>query len=389
MKTMNQLLGITHDQSPAYTPQVIGKTERSHRELMTRLKKVAGDHYENWTLVLPLVTMSQNLTIGARTNASPYQMIFGHNILLPQDALIASSLEQCDDRDIYLKRLLMSLQKGLLDARESSQEYVQKMLNQNKSKPKNTPTFEYMDLVWIYHPDSSAPNRKATKNFRGPYYILEKISDSRFRIGQYIGSKPLKGIISIHRLRKCVDRHTYPPMPTQEEIGAMETEPTVDSLKDETTSLEKLENKMRIRDDSEEFKVYHTSPGVIPGTSETDIDTYTTQETPMEIPKKKVIEQKPLPQRPKLDRRVKSKVNYNDTDKLDPPEKNSRGEYSLTSIEKILGKSKAKPIKIVVKFKNGLTAAIDKCEFESDVSVQMHNTHTPILSQQQIRDIID
>ena len=110
MKCLRILLGFDHLFTSAYHPQTNGKLERFHLYLKERLTTYAIERGRDildknqlfeWDHILPLICAAYNNTPHSSTHISPYELIFGFPMPLPEN-LGTAVLESCatDKRDL-------------------------------------------------------------------------------------------------------------------------------------------------------------------------------------------------------------------------------------------------------------------------------------------------
>lgn len=69
--------------STPYHPHANGKVEVTNRELENILTKVIQLHRKGWSLKLQKSTLAFNTTWKSTTGFTPYELVYGKNILLP------------------------------------------------------------------------------------------------------------------------------------------------------------------------------------------------------------------------------------------------------------------------------------------------------------------
>lgn len=77
-------LGIARSRTFVEHPQVNGLVERSNRTLKVSLASYCGQEGKHrWDDYLPFFTFAYNTSTQASTDFSPFQLIFGHEAVLP------------------------------------------------------------------------------------------------------------------------------------------------------------------------------------------------------------------------------------------------------------------------------------------------------------------
>ena len=73
------LLGIKHNQSTMYHPQMDGQTEQINQELEQYLRIFINERQDNWAEWLPLAVFSYNDKIHSATGYSPFFLNSGQH----------------------------------------------------------------------------------------------------------------------------------------------------------------------------------------------------------------------------------------------------------------------------------------------------------------------
>ena len=71
-----------------YHPQSNAKVERFHKTLADILSKLVRDNEENWDLFLTQALAAVRFCENETSKFSPYYMIFGRDVVLPEDNLL-------------------------------------------------------------------------------------------------------------------------------------------------------------------------------------------------------------------------------------------------------------------------------------------------------------
>lgn len=81
------LLDIHKTRTSPYHPSSDGLVERLNRTLTTMLSKFVNPNQLDWDLVLPYVMMAYRRSVQSSTKFTPYEAMFGRQIVLPVDLL--------------------------------------------------------------------------------------------------------------------------------------------------------------------------------------------------------------------------------------------------------------------------------------------------------------
>ena len=99
---LTKILGCSRLRTTAYHPQANGLVERFHRQLKAAL--CAHDN-TTWTDSLPLVLLGIRNTVKADLACSPAALVYGSNLRLPADIIVAESMPKNTDPKSYASKL--------------------------------------------------------------------------------------------------------------------------------------------------------------------------------------------------------------------------------------------------------------------------------------------
>ena len=68
-------------------PQTDGQTEVVNRTLSTLLRTIIQKNLKNWEDCLPFIEFAYNQSVYSTTNFSPFEIVYGFNLLTPLDLL--------------------------------------------------------------------------------------------------------------------------------------------------------------------------------------------------------------------------------------------------------------------------------------------------------------
>lgn len=177
-------LDITKTRTTPYRPQSDGLVERMNRSLQQMLAIFVNDHRDDWDDHLPFVTMAYRATTHASTGCSANLMMFGRENYIPIDVMVgppphSTMPTQCPHEFVEWVRSVMH------DAYEFARGNLQKAaLRQRKGYNQRVKPiqFEQGNWVWYWHPP--AIRRKLGQGWTGPYLIVQKLSDTLYKIQQ-------------------------------------------------------------------------------------------------------------------------------------------------------------------------------------------------------------
>ncbi|RXN29632.1 Retrovirus-related Pol poly from transposon [Labeo rohita] len=180
---MCRLLDMSKTRSSPYHPQSNGLVERFTRTLLSMLSLFVNENQTNWDCLLPYVMMAYRSSVHASTGFTPYKVLFGREIALPLDVLLnLGHQEPFVSASDYVT--------GLADTLSTVVEAVKK--HQAKASGRQKELFDFRaelqfysvgELVWAW---DKAKKRgicpKLQQRYRGPYRVLERLSDVLYRM---------------------------------------------------------------------------------------------------------------------------------------------------------------------------------------------------------------
>ena len=152
-QTLSNKLGIKHLRSTAYHPQTNGMIERFHRTLKQSLRILSFQG--GWTKALPFVMLGWRNTPSRTTNASPAQLLFGSNTVVPNELIDFGNETSLDDLDIARKHFLSLDTNPLFSSGTSYKPYVPRSLTNSSH-------------VWIKNINDTGLNPR----YSGPYPLI-------------------------------------------------------------------------------------------------------------------------------------------------------------------------------------------------------------------------
>ena len=182
MKEICKLLNICKTRTTPYHPQCDGLVERFNRTLLDMLATATRQHPFNWEDHIRKVCMAYNTSVHASTGFTPFYLMFGREAKLPIDLMYGTG----NHKDMPTTEYANQLKKGLEEAYSCAREKLGASHERRKEhydKQIHGQPFAVGDLVWL-HSTVIPPgqSRKLHHPWTGPYKIVEKISDSDYKI---------------------------------------------------------------------------------------------------------------------------------------------------------------------------------------------------------------
>ena len=198
-----KLLGINKTRTTAYHPQSDGLVERFNRTLQTMLSMYVCDDQSDWDTHIPYVMMSYRASEQETTGVSPNRMMFGREVMLPLDLLVAQpSLEnEYVNAEAYASQAYSNMQKAFEVARNHIVGEQKRQKRLYDAKLKGNP-YKAGDKVWLYRPlRKMGVSPKLQSYWAGPYIVNKRISDAVYRIKNIKTGQRI--VIHFDRLKPC------------------------------------------------------------------------------------------------------------------------------------------------------------------------------------------
>ena len=200
------LLGLKKTRTPPYRPQSDGYIERFNRTLWQMLRSARDEQHQDWDQLVPLLTMAYRSSVNETTGYTPNMMMLGREITLPID-LVIPSLQNEETAVEYVRKLREYLEHVHDTVRCSTSWKVerQKRMYDVTAAAK---VLKPGDTVWYLIDRSETPqtpSRKLKKRRRGPYVIVEKLSDVIYVIAKSAHVKTTVHIDQLYQYRG--DKH--------------------------------------------------------------------------------------------------------------------------------------------------------------------------------------
>jgi hypothetical protein len=203
-----------------------GLVERLNRTLATALSLYIADDQRDWDTYLPGVTWGYNTACSQQSTAfTPYNMLYGRQPLQLHDTALtlASSVPK------PIREHLAMMIRNLEIAHEIAShnlEIARKKMKARYDLKSVPPSFQIGDMVWLYVPRVRVGLSKSLGQFwTGPYYIIEQVSETNFKIRTWDNRK-VPQVVHSNRLKRFYqeDRNELQVPPPQMD-GVEQIEP--------------------------------------------------------------------------------------------------------------------------------------------------------------------
>ena len=224
-----KLYQIKKTRTTPYHPQCDGMVERFNRTLLDMLSTMTRDHPFDWEYHLRKVCFAYNSSIHSSTGFSPFFLMFGRKAQLPLDLMYGTGQQEEVPTNEYARNLKQSLEEAyaMVRTRLSVQHERRKAIYDQKIHGK---PYEKGDLVWLHSPAvGRGLSRKLHHVWKGPFRVLEHISDSDYRIKRLGRSKPAQ-IVHFDRLKPCTPETRFVGDTPSAGSATREIEPSTDPV---------------------------------------------------------------------------------------------------------------------------------------------------------------
>ncbi len=208
---MCDILGIKRTRSVVMHPMGNAVVERTQQTLVNMLNCVCASNPFSWSKLIKLCALAYNNLKHKSIKMEPAKLIFGRLLCLPPDLILpngntnhTSELMSAKCADEYVLRLQALLRElnaqaraNLKNATFKNGKYYNNRLAFNK--------FDRGDLVYYFYPVKNQTTSKSNFHpWKGPFVVLDKMSDCLYKIQESAQKKPL--ITHHNKLKKATPR---------------------------------------------------------------------------------------------------------------------------------------------------------------------------------------
>ena len=197
-----KLLNVSPLHTSSYNPRCNGLEERWHATLAQMLSMYVDKNQKDWDEYLPAVCFAFRASPSARTsNHSPFLLVHGREPALPCDIKYTLPENAAESVADYIQTLLPKL--------ERIKEITSTNLAQSKARMKAqadksaTPVpYKVGDKVYIHSPQVKRNQcRKLTKQWYGPFILVDQISPVLFKIRHMEGARLQPVPVHVNRMK--------------------------------------------------------------------------------------------------------------------------------------------------------------------------------------------
>jgi hypothetical protein len=181
-------LGIKLPNSSPYYAQANGQVEAGNKGIIKLIKCKIVESPKRWHMVLNEALWAYRMACHGATKVSPYQLVYGHDVVLPWESRTRSRITSvqdqlsADDYSSMMKEELGDLAGNQLRALENIKKNKRRVARWYDKKVKGK-EFAEGDPVWklILSIGSRDPKyRKLSPNQEGPYRISQCVLDNAY-----------------------------------------------------------------------------------------------------------------------------------------------------------------------------------------------------------------
>jgi transposase InsO family protein len=199
---MCDLLQIQKTRTTPYHPHSDGMVEKFNKTLTTMLSMYVKDHHRDWDENLPYVMMAYMSVEHETTGMTPNLLMLGRETSTPLDIAFEMPVAI---KNIPQSQWVWQLQEKLEQAHSLVREHTGESIRRQKRYHDSKLSFENFkegDKVYVYFPVKKVGcSSKFTSFWRGPFEIVEKISDVLYKVN--CGRFESFQIIHVNRMRKA------------------------------------------------------------------------------------------------------------------------------------------------------------------------------------------
>ncbi|KAL5515018.1 hypothetical protein EMCRGX_G000127 [Ephydatia muelleri] len=150
IKELCQMLGIKKTRTTPYHPQSDGMVERFNRTLLNMLSIAVGEDEMSWDLQLPLLLLAYRTSVHDTTGTSPFELMYGREVRLPEDIMFALPATVETARADYKGTLKRRLQHAYQLVRKHTRRQQEHQNMENEHQP--TITSDKLEDIVLYFP---------------------------------------------------------------------------------------------------------------------------------------------------------------------------------------------------------------------------------------------
>jgi ribosomal protein L21E len=185
-----------------YHPMANGRTERMVKTVKSVIAKYCEPNQRNWDSLIPQIQFSINTSPHKTMKETPYAMVYNRQPLFPAEILDGQEISDDFVREI---RDRMAIAEKIVAENYQKQQARDKQRFDATHKPIQ---FSPGDWVSVQNPTTKIGlSKKLLPNYYGPKEIVEKVSDTTYRVKTSVGTHSKTELVNIRRLKPFFLRH--------------------------------------------------------------------------------------------------------------------------------------------------------------------------------------
>lgn len=199
-KKVNKLLNIKQVTTTAYHPQA-NIVERRNRSTSEYLRCYTHAKPQTWAELLPYCTFAYNITVNETTGYSPFELVYGRVVTLPDTLLRKQPIYNYDN-------FAQCIKKEFIDAWQIAKENINRKKEKRKAyydQKVNDINVKVGDKILIKKPSK---DKKFELIWRGPYEVTA-VPSTKFVM--YKNDKQIEDSVSKDRIKLAKANHTIVP----------------------------------------------------------------------------------------------------------------------------------------------------------------------------------
>ena len=178
-----KIMSVKHRKSAAYNPQVNGRAERTNKIIVDTMSKLAVEYKRNWEEVFDAAMWAYNTTVIRGRKHSPFFLKYGVEARLPIDFSIRNELDQPEDLEDRIKKL-MKLQETRGQVMELLRmQYVKRQKQrEGHGRLRKTPLQEGTLVLRYKNPVELQEAGKMGIFWEGPFEINEAYGNGAYKL---------------------------------------------------------------------------------------------------------------------------------------------------------------------------------------------------------------
>ena len=206
-----KIFQITKVNTSSYHPQTNSSAERFNQQIIQHLKMYCSKQQTTWPDLLSSIMLAYRATPAVSSHTySPYYLLYGREITLALDTALTVSPNLPTSTQGHLNKILKSHETALEVAKENIAN-AQAKYKKQYDKSCTEPNFQLGQKVWLYCSKiQPGANKKMTRLWTGPFYIVEKYPNYCFKLRKACDNKLVKSLVHANRLKVYYDPATRP-----------------------------------------------------------------------------------------------------------------------------------------------------------------------------------